>query len=368
MSPLEDLIRARIAASGPITVAEYMEMALGHPEYGYYMKGDPFGVTGDFITAPEISQVFGELIGLWAAVTWQQMGQPTGAAEKIALVECGPGRGTLMRDLLRAANSVPAFSAAIDIHLVETSRALRERQNSTLADYAPQWHDSLDTVPEGPTILIANEFLDALPIRQLVNTGAGWAERRIGLDDSGLTFETGEIVSDAERMIPSGTPAPTGAIFEICPAAQDIANILNRRMSRAPGAALIIDYGTGISSPGDTLQAVQEHKYANVLSDPGDADVTAHVDFGAFGQALRGGGSRTMGPVTQSAFLKSLGISERTEKLARGAAPEAAAIIRSATERLTAPDQMGNLFKVMVATHADSPTLAGFETGMNSEC
>jgi NADH dehydrogenase [ubiquinone] 1 alpha subcomplex assembly factor 7 len=372
MSPLEGLISARIAASGPITVAEYMETALGHPEHGYYMKGDPFGVTGDFITAPEISQVFGELIGLWAAVTWQQIGQQigqqTGSAQKTALVECGPGRGTLMRDLLRAAKSVPAFSASIDIHLVETSPALRERQKTTLVDYAPQWHDSLDTVPEGPTILIANEFLDALPIRQLVKTEAGWAERRIGLEERGLTFETGEIVLDADRLIPVGATAADGAIFEICPAAQKIADILNRRMSRAPGAALFIDYGHLISSPGDTLQAVQEHRYANVLLAPGDADVTAHVDFGAFGHALRGGGSRTMGPVTQSAFLKSLGIIERTEKLARGATPEAAAIIRSASQRLTAPDQMGDLFKVMVATHADSPTLAGFETGMNSEC
>lgn len=364
MSPLEDHIRARIAASGPITVAEYMETVLGHPDHGYYMKGDPFGVTGDFITAPEISQVFGELIGLWAAVTWQQIGQPN----KVVLVECGPGRGTLMRDLLRAANSVPAFSAAIDIHLVETSPALRERQRSTLAEYAPQWHDSLYTVPKGPTILIANEFLDALPIRQLVKTEGGWAERCIGIDDSGLTFEIGENVPDAARLIPSGTAAAAGAIFEICPAAQEIADILNQRMSRVPGTALFIDYGHPVSSPGDTLQAVQEHKYANVLSAPGDADVTAHVDFGAFGQALRGGGSRTLGPVTQSAFLKSLGIIERTEMLARGAAPEPAAIIRSATRRLTAPDQMGDLFKVMVATHADCPTLAGFETGMNSAC
>ena len=159
MSPLEDLIRKRIAADGPITVADFMEMALGHPEHGYYMKGDPFGATGDFITAPEISQVFGELIGLWTAMTWQQIGAPA----KIILVECGPGRGTLMSDLLRAAKTVPPFLDAVEIHLVETSPAMRERQRATLTGHTPQWHDSLETVPPGPTVLIANEFLDALP-------------------------------------------------------------------------------------------------------------------------------------------------------------------------------------------------------------
>lgn len=364
MSPLEGLIRARIAAGGPIGVAEYMEMALGHPEYGYYMKDDPFGVSGDFITAPEISQVFGELIGLWAAVTWQQIGRP----ENVVVVECGPGRGTLMSDFLRTVKSIPEFLATIDIHLVETSRVLRERQKSALAGFSPHWHDRLDTVPEGPMILISNEFLDALPIRQLVRTETGWAERRIGVDDSGLQFEIGEIAPDADHLVPPVAFATPGDIFEICPGACEVADILNRRLSRAPGAALFIDYGHDSSSFGDTLQAVRSHKYASVLSDPGNADITAHVDFDSFGQVLRRGGSRTMGPITQSVFLTALGIVERTEKLAHGTAPETAAILRSGTRRLTAPDGMGNLFKVMVATHADCPTLAGFETGIVVAC
>jgi len=365
MSPLEDLIRKRIAADGPITVADFMTLALGHPEHGYYMKGDPFGTTGDFITAPEISQVFGELIGLWSAMTWQQIGAPA----KTILIECGPGRGTLMSDMLRAAKTVPPFLDTIEIHLVETSPAMRERQRTNLTGHTPQWHDSLETVPAGPTILIANEFLDALPIRQLIRTENGWAERRVGLSDKGLVFETGEDVSDTVLPVPlQEAHAPPGTIFETCPAALDFADSLNRRLSTAPGAALLIDYGHVKSGIGDTLQAVRTHKFADVLAHPGDADLTAHVDFDAFGRQLRNGGPRTMGPVTQSAFLSVLGIKERTKQLTTGIAPDMAATLRSGTERLTAQNQMGELFKVMVATHADCPTLAGFETMVDSEC
>lgn len=365
MSPLEDLIRKRIAADGPLTVADFMEMALGHPEHGYYMKGDPFGATGDFITAPEISQVFGELIGLWSAMTWQQIGAPA----RIILIECGPGRGTLMSDLLRTAKTVPPFHDALEIHLVETSPTMRERQRATLTGHTPQWHDNLETVPTGPAILIANEFLDALPIRQLVRTENGWAERRVGLSDNRLVFETGEKVSDTVLpMPPHEIHAPPGSIFEICPAALSFVDSLNRRLSNAPGAALFIDYGHGKSAIGDTLQAVRSHKFADLLAHPGDADLTAHVDFDAFGRRLCAGGSRTMGPVTQSAFLSALGIEERTKQLTARIAPDIAATLRSGTERLTAPNQMGELFKVMVAAHADCPTLAGFETTVDSEC
>lgn len=243
MSPLEDLIRNRISENGPMTVAEFMEVALGHPQHGYYMKGDPFGVAGDFITAPEISQIFGELIGLWSAVTWQQMGEP----QNVALIECGPGRGTLMRDLLRAAAYVPGFADAIDIHLVETSTAMRKRQRTALDGYTLEWHDALDTVPSGPTILIANEFLDALPIRQFVRTAAGWAERCVGVKNDALVFENGNIIAEAEGWAPADTDSvANGSIFEICPAAQEFTDTLNRRFSSAPGAALFIDYGLSL--------------------------------------------------------------------------------------------------------------------------
>ena len=365
MSPLEQLIRDRISEHGPMTVADFMGIALGHPEHGYYMKGDPFGVAGDFITAPEISQIFGELIGLWAAITWQQLGEPP----NLTLIECGPGRGTLMRDLLRAASYVPGFADAIDLHLVETSPAMRERQRTTLEGYTPQWHDVLDTVPTGPTILIANEFLDALPIRQFVRSADGWAERCVGLKNNALAFEHGDINPEAAAWAPPiAGSAAEGTIFEICPAAQEFAAALSQRFSTAPGAALLIDYGHVQSATGDTLQAVRGHEFSDVLAAPGEADITAHVDFGAFGSNLRGGGSRLMGPISQSVFLTDLGIQSRTDALAQNATPDVAEKIRAASERLTAPDQMGELFKVMVAAHAQSPTLAGFETTVDSEC
>ena len=357
MPPLEELIRARILENGPMPVAEYMELCLGHPQHGYYMKGDPFGVEGDFITAPEISQVFGELIGLWAAVTWQQMGEP----EKIMLIECGPGRGTLMRDLLRAAELVPGFANAIELHLIETSPAMRDRQRVTLSASSPVWHDTLDTVPPGPAILVANEFLDALPIRQFVRTGGLWAERCVGLDGEQLVFMAGTAVTDISA--PDGdTPVADGQIFETCPAALEFADALNNRLNSAQGAALFIDYGHVRSAPGDTLQAVHGHMYANPLTKPGYADLTAHVDFEAFGKRLGSGGARLMGPVTQREFLTNLGIGPRTDRLAENASAANAQEIREATERLIASDQMGDLFKVMVAADRQSPTLAGFES------
>jgi NADH dehydrogenase [ubiquinone] 1 alpha subcomplex assembly factor 7 len=229
MSPLETLIRDRIAKDGPIPVADFMALALGHPEHGYYMTGDPFGTAGDFVTAPEISQVFGELIGLWAAVTWQQIGSP----DKLILVECGPGRGTLMNDLLRAAKSVPDFHKAIDIHLVETSPAMRRRQEETLSGYSPRWHDTIASVPAGPMILVANEFLDALPIHQFVMTDTGWADRCVDTGPDGLVFVTGPAAADGGPMMAS-TALP-GAIFETCPAAMDFADTLNSRLNAAPG-------------------------------------------------------------------------------------------------------------------------------------
>ena len=362
MSPLESLIRGRIAKDGPISVSEFMEVALGHPEHGYYMTGDPFGAAGDFITAPELSQVFGELIGLWAAVTWQQMGSP----EHLVLAECGPGRGTLMKDMLRAAKSVPDFAGAIDIHLVETSPAMRRRQEKTLVGYTPCWHDTIATVPAGATILVANEFLDALPIHQFVSTGTGWAERCVGIADGALAFVTGKTAPDRLSAAPSN--APSGSIFETCPAAMDFADSLGHRLLAAPGVALVIDYGHGKSAVGETLQAVHHHAFANPLTDPGKADITAHVDFDAFARQLRSAGATTSGPITQSEFLGTIGIQERTQHLLKAASPEARANLVSATSRLTDPAQMGGLFKVMVATSPEMPRLAGFESWTGETC
>lgn len=362
MSPLEALIRDRIAGTGPIPVAEYMELALGHPEHGYYMTGDPFGAAGDFVTAPEISQVFGELIGLWAAVTWQQMGSP----DSLRLVECGPGRGTLMNDLLRAAKSLPGFHQAIDIHLVETSPTMRQRQKKTLSAYAPDWHDTISTVPAGPMILVANEFIDALPIRQFIGTDSGWAERCVDVGPDGLVFVTGAATVDNPAGMPSSVQP--GAIFETCPAAMMFADAVTGRLNAAPGAALIIDYGHGKSAPGETLQAVHRHKFADPLTDPGTTDLTAHVDFDALTRRLKSGGATAAGPITQSAFLNAIGIRERSRQLVQNASPQTRTDMDAATARLTEAAQMGDLFKVIVATSAEMPRLAGFESWIEEPC
>ncbi|MEE2996578.1 MAG: SAM-dependent methyltransferase [Pseudomonadota bacterium] len=354
MTPLETLIRTRIAVDGPIPVSEYMALALGHPDHGYYMNGSPFGADGDFITSPEISQVFGELIGLWAAVTWQQMGSP----EKTVLIECGPGRGTLMTDLLRAAEDVPVFARTIEIHLVETSKTLRNIQAGTLSCINPVWHDSIETVPPGPTILIANEFIDALPIRQVTREHTGWSERCVGLTDDTLQFMPGSAYED-----PAGTPidAITGEVYEFRPAATAFVDELSARLATHPGAALIIDYGYERQSPGDTLQAVRDHQFADPLADPGEADLTAHVDFGALRSHGFNSGCHVFGPVNQAAFLRSLGIVQRMTALSENATPEQIETLYSSIQRLIDPGAMGTLFKAMVISHSGAPTPAGFE-------
>tara|TARA_R110002110_G_scaffold9986_8_gene49085 strand:- start:6267 stop:7355 length:1089 start_codon:yes stop_codon:yes gene_type:complete len=362
MSPLENLIRDRIAGTGPISVAEFMELALGHPDHGYYMTRDPFGIAGDFITAPEISQMFGELIGLWAAIAWQQMGSP----DRLSLVECGPGRGTLMNDLLRAAKSVPEFHNAIDIHLVENSPAMRQRQKETLSGHSPRWHETVATVPAGPVILIANEFLDALPVRQFVRTDTGWAERCVDAGPDGLVFVAGEPVTEKPSIrLPQ---ARRDEIFEVCPAAMAFADRVSDRLTSSLGAALFIDYGHGESAIGETLQAVREHKFTAPLAEPGRADLTAHVDFDALARRLKSGHAAVAGPISQADFLNAIGIRERTQQLARNAPAETRDAIHAAAARLTDPAQMGELFKVMVATSAEMPRLAGFESWVEKPC
>jgi NADH dehydrogenase [ubiquinone] 1 alpha subcomplex assembly factor 7 len=356
MTPLEILIRTRIAAEGPMPVAEYMALALGHPEHGYYMKGDPFGTDGDFITAPEIGQVFGELIGLWSAVTWQQMGMP----DRTILIECGPGRGTLMNDLLRAAGTVPAFARTIEVHLVETSPALRDRQAGTLSGIGPVWHDTLDTVPDGPSILIANEFIDALPIRQIVRDNEDWAERCVGVAGGALRFVTSPVSDDLGAALPNN--ALPGDIFEFCPAAAAFIDQIAARFTGHPGAALFVDYGYARRAAGETLQAVRDHGYADPLTDPGEADITAHVDFGSLAAQAASLRCAVFGPVSQAAFLRSLGIVERTTALLTNARPEQAQALQSATQRLIDPAAMGDLFKALVVAHAGAAAPAGFET------
>ena len=347
MTPLEALIRRRIAADGPMPVAEYMALCLGHPEHGYYLTRDPLGRAGDFVTAPEVSQMFGELIGLWLAQVWLDLGAPPRAV----LAELGPGRGTLMADALRAAARVPGFAGAAQLWLVETSPALRARQSARLP--AARHADRLEQVPDdAPLLLVANEFFDALPIRQWVRTGGRWRERMVGLEGDRLAFGLGPV-------LPGGEPAPEGALREACPAGEAVAAEIGRRLAARGGAALILDYGAQAQEGRDTLQAVRAHRYADPLEAPGEADLTAHVDFGALARAAEAAGAVPAPLATQGAFLEALAITARAQALAR-AAPGRAAEIAAAHRRLTHPEAMGTLFKVLALTGPRQPPPPGF--------
>jgi len=357
---LAEHLRRRIEAEGPLPLADVMAAALMHPEHGYYATRDPFGAAGDFITAPEISQVFGELIGLWAAVVWQGIGAP----DPVALVELGPGRGTLMADALRAVRGVPAFRAALRVHLVEASPTLRRLQAGRLPGAGAVWHDDLDRLPDGPAIVIANEFFDALPIVQLVRDGRSWRERRVAFDPATGGF--------AWTLSPGASPhaallapelvraAPEGALAEVCPPALSIARSLAERVVRHDGAVLAIDYGHAASAVGDTLQAVKAHRPVDPLATLGDADLTAHVDFAALGRAVAEAGAVQHGPVGQGTLLRRLGIEARCEALCRGADETQRATIRSGCARLIAPAEMGTLFKTVAWTRAGAAPPPGF--------
>jgi SAM-dependent MidA family methyltransferase len=353
-SSLERELVAMIAAEGPLTVERYMALCLGHARHGYYMRQDPFGRGGDFTTAPEVSQMFGELIGVWCAAAWQAMGAPS----PFRLTELGPGRGTLMADVLRAARVVPGFLEAARVHLVETSPVLRRSQENTLSGVGMtiHWHSSLGETPTGETLLVANEFFDALPIRQFVRTETGWHERLVGTDRSGkLTFGLAPDPLASHLLPPWAQAAAPGEVVEISPARNDTARSIGARLKVCGGAALIIDYGHLRSAPGDTLQAVRAHAFQGVLERPGENDLTSHVDFEALGAALGSAGAAVYGPLTQGAFLSAMGLAERAEALKRHADPTSRADIEAAARRLAGDSQMGHLFKVMAATHPDMP-------------
>jgi NADH dehydrogenase [ubiquinone] 1 alpha subcomplex assembly factor 7 len=354
MTPLEAEIRRIIETDGPISVADYMRLCLGHPQHGYYVTRDPFGAQGDFITAPEVSQMFGELIGAWAAAVWQRMGAP----REMRLIELGPGRGTLMADALRAATALPEFAAALSVHLVETSPALRAAQESTLAgaNGPVAWHTRIEEVPEGPCITIANEFVDALPVDQLVKDRDGWHMRAVGIVNDRLAF----VVSPDALPGRTEIEAATGSILE-SRHDQPIA-LLARRMARHGGAALIVDYGHAATGFGDTLQAVRGHAFADPLVDPGESDLTAQVDFAALARTARREGARAHDLVTQGGFLRRLGIEARAARLTANATSQQAEDIDSALARLTAADQMGDLFKVLAIADRKLGSLPGFDT------
>lgn len=361
MNALEKLIREMIIEDGPMSLETYMTLALTHPVHGYYASKAPLGASGDFITAPEISQMFGELIGLWCATVWRAMGAP----KPFVFAELGPGRGTLMADALRAARIVPDFVAAIDLHLVEMSEVLRQSQRAALRDSGvpASSHRGADELPSGPAIIIANEFFDCLPVRQFVSAPDGWHERLVGLDGEGrLCF--GLAPDPAPGFEAPGEPGQT---FEAGLAAARLMGELATRIAGQGGALLVIDYGYDAPGRGDTLQAVREHRFADPLRDPGEADLTAHVDFCALARAARAAGAEVYGPVPQGEWLKRLGIYERAAALRKSANEAQRAAIDSALARLAGgaetpgPRDMARLFKGLAVTAPGVGVPPGFE-------
>ncbi len=351
--PLKDILIDQIRRDGPINLATYMQIALSHPDHGYYSTRDSIGAKGDFTTAPEISQLFGEMIGLWIIDCWHQIGSPA----TINLIEPGPGRGTLMADIVRTITKGSTLQP--QIHLIETSPRLTQIQQEKLD---AQWHQDLSTVPEGPFILVANEFFDALPIHQFELTEQGWAEVFIDASADGNLCRA-LISSDAPRPIVEpadfGT-AKTGDIIETCPAAGKFMIDITQRLKRDGGVALFLDYGYGTPAFGDSLQALYDGAYSDPFSHPGQADLTAHVNFAALKTIAEDGGLDGYGPLEQGKFLEQLGLLVRADALRQQAQAAQRAQIDLAVHRLTAPDQMGSLFKVLAVSGSSALHPAGF--------
>lgn len=352
MSGLTGILHQLIRTRGPLTIADYMAECLFHPEHGYYATRDPLGTKGDFITAPEISQMFGELLGLALAQAWIDQGSPS----RFVLAELGPGRGTLMADALRATRTVPGFHVAAELHLVEASPHLKSVQSRTVGDANPTWHDRVDSLPDAPLYVIANEFFDALPIRQYIRTGDLWTERQVGLKNDALIFGKAAPV----RVPALGHRLPDtreGDLVEDCPAATVIAQDIGARIAQHGGVALIVDYGDW-RSLGDTLQALRGHERVNPLETPGECDLTAHVDFELIARAAPCRHTRL---TQQGVFLERLGIAPRAQALADQLAGDALEQHVAAHRRLTHPSEMGTLFKVLGLFPENAPPPPGLE-------
>ncbi len=350
MNALGRRIAKLIETQGPLSIAQFMTFALHDPAKGYYASRDPLGAKGDFITAPEISQMFGELVGLWCVAVWQQQEQP----QNVRLVELGPGHGTLMADALRATKTVPSFLKSAEITLIEASARLREVQETRLKGLPAHWSDHYEAA-DRPLLLIANEFFDALPIRQFVRTERGWCERMVVVRDEALSFA----LSPAPTLISEERETFPGGVIEMSPAAAALAEDIGRTIARWGGGALIFDYGYNQPGYGETLQAVGKHRFEDVLTDPGSVDISAHVDFASLAAAARRSGAVTYGPIGQGVFLERLGIRERASVLAEKN-PEQAADLDNAVERLTGAAAMGELFKVLAIMPPNLPQPPGF--------
>lgn len=351
MTRLEQRIAELIAALGPIPVSEYMSLCLFDPRDGYYTTREPFGAQGDFITAPEISQMFGELIGVWLYEAWRTLGRPM----PVTVAEIGPGRGTLMKDMLRTlARLDQAFVGQADFAMVETSPRLTDVQKETLAQApaTPIWHKTIDTLPRAPLLIVGNELFDAIPIRQFVRTAKGWNERMVGLDDNDrLCFFAGAASLDRSLLPPDAGDAPVGSIVELSPARSALMTNICERIAGNGGVGMFLDYGFLRPGVGDTLQALRKHRHEDVLASPGEADLTSHVDFAALAEAARAHGLETR-TATQGSFLLDLGLLERAGQLGARGSEALREKLYGEVERLAGPQAMGELFKVLAVMPA----------------
>lgn len=344
--PLIDRIRRQITLDGPLTISDYMTICLSDPQAGYYTTATPFGREGDFITAPDVSQMFGELIGIWCVAMWRNIGAP----KRFALVEMGPGRGTLMADILRTAALDDGFVKAVDVRLLEISGRLRQQQKQVLKAHEGRigWIDDLAALGKVPTIFIGNEFLDALPFRQYVKMGANWHERMVGLQEGKLAYLAGAGLFPLSHLPSDHAAQPEGAIFEVAPAREVIVIKTGDHIRQFGGAGLLIDYGHLTSGFGDTFQAVTRHQFGDVLEKPGEVDLTSHVDFAALGRAVLPIDGVKSAATSQAGFLLAMGLLERAGLLGSGKGERQQEALRSEVERLAGPNEMGELFKVMM--------------------
>lgn len=354
---LKARIAELIAAQGPIGVAQFMTIALHDPEGGYYATRDPFGAKGDFITAPEISQIFGEMLGLWLAQAWDDQGRP----HHPLLVELGPGRGTLMADMLRTLKAAPDFLKQATVVMVEASPHLRAVQQQTLkAHPGIVWQSQFDPPSARPIFLVANEFFDALPIRQYVKTPRGWCERMVTVRDGALAFALAPAPAPGALIPQAYAAAPEGGVYETAPSAIALAEDIARLIAAQGGAALLVDYGYDAIGFAETLQAVGGHAFADILAEAGAHDLSAHVDFTALAAAGKRGGAGVHGPIGQGALLTALGMATRAQGLA-AKHPASAPDLTAALERLTAPDKMGTLFKALAFLPPAAGSAPGFK-------
>lgn len=352
MNELGKILAAEIEKNGPISLYKFMKASLGHPEYGYYSRQEPFGEQGDFITAPEISQMFGELIGLWAVDVWFKLGSPS----KFHLIELGPGNGTLMTDALRGARVAPEFLAAAQIHLVENSPRLKAKQATALVGYDISWHDALPDIDGAPVILIANEFFDALPIHQYCYRESEWYERLVTTTESEFVFTLAPEPTSFDQILAGADDD----IFETCPDGEEIISRISELLFVNNGAALIIDYGASDTLLGDSFQAVKGHGHVDPLNDPGESDLTAHVKFATHKNIASARDISVQGPTSQGRFLERLGIEARHHMLSQKANETQKKKLDAQLRRLTSTSEMGTLFKVMALSHNMPTATEGF--------